>query len=348
MKRILFFTYRPYLNATSRQRIYSFLKYLEKDNIKYKICPPFSNKQYTKLINSKNKIDILSVFLLSIINRLIQIPQVLLYDSIVIQQELLFLGPPIFEYVVRFLNKNIIYDYDDANFALYSHARKKSFFIDYNKNKKIIKISKKVIAGSPNLEKYSSRYNPNTYLIPTCIDLNQYDTPKTNKRLTIGWIGTPGNLKYIHMIKLPLQKLSKKYDFDLKVVSSKKLTLPSINLINKRWSLAEEIKDLHSFGIGVVPIEDNAYSRGKCGYKLIQYMAAGIPSVASPVGVNKEIIIHGKNGFLASDKKDWFIYLDKLIKNKQLRIRMGKEAKKSAKQYDLHRHANKFINILMN
>ena len=150
------------------------------------------------------------------------------------------------------------------------------------------------------------------------------------------------------MIGNVLQALAKKYNFILSIVSSEKFYLDGVNVQNIQWALDTEIQSLQSFDIGIMPLEDNKYNRGKCGLKALQYMAVGLPVVCSPVGINKDIIEDGANGFLAVTKDEWMKKIAELIENPALREKMGNHGRKLVeKKYSYQITYPKFEEIVV-
>jgi glycosyltransferase involved in cell wall biosynthesis len=162
--------------------------------------------------------------------------------------------------------------------------------------------------------------------VPTVIDLERYPSPKKFNAAgavpRIVWIGSPGTVPYLARLAEPLAALARRCDFALRVVGGK-LTLPGINIECVDWTENSEVASIAEGDIGIMPLRDTPWERGKCGYKLIQYMACGLPVVASPVGVNQQIVREGENGFLASNNGEWVACLERLLLDPQLRAQMG-------------------------
>ena len=168
----------------------------------------------------------------------------------------------------------------------------------------------------------------NICIIPTVVDIDKYQVrPSNNDRITIGWIGTPVTDHSLDLIIPALQELSLSYEFDVKLIGSDR-KISGINTINIPWSEENEAINVQAIDIGVMPQKDELMEKGKCGYKLIQYMACGKPVIGSSIGVNKEIIEDGVNGFLADEYKDWISNLEILIRDKQKRLSFGNEGRK--------------------
>ena len=269
------------------------------------------------------------------------------YDIVFIHREVAHVGPPVFEWIIKFvLRKKIIYDFDDAIWHLnYSDKNKIArFFKSPWKVKYICKWANVVITGNEFLSIYAKKYNNNVVVVPTTIDTDYHKTKKKNidNKLTIGWTGTLTTLRHLKLIIPIIRELESKFNFEFLIISNEnpKLDLKSFKYI--KWNKNTEIIDLQRISIGVMPLYNEEWERGKCGFKGLQYMALKIPTIMSPVGVNTEIISNGKNGFLAKSEQEWFEKLELLIKNKELREKFGNEGRKTLlERYSLE--ANKQI-----
>jgi glycosyltransferase involved in cell wall biosynthesis len=172
-------------------------------------------------------------------------------------------------------------------------------------------------------------------VVPTVIDLERYpEPPKTDamtpawlpvadKRPRIVWIGSPSTVDYLQLLREPLQALAARQQFVLRVIGGGAVNLPGVAVEVMLWAEATEVENISTCQVGVMPLLDSLWERGKCGYKLIQYMACGLPVVASGVGVNPEIVRNGENGFLANTSQEWVAALEKLLESPSLRRQMG-------------------------
>lgn len=274
------------------------------------------------------------------------------YDFIAIYREATPIGPPIFEWVyAKIFRKKIIYDFDDAIWMpLISDNNKWLKPVVYSgKVASICRWSYKVSVGNMYLYSYAFKYNKNVVLNPTCVDTEKrYNIlqPHDNEKISIGWTGSFSTLIYLNIIVDVLQELEKKYDFDFIVVADKNPELPLKGFKFLQWNKESEIEDLLQCHIGVMPLSDSAFEQGKCGFKIIQFLALGIPAVASPVGVNKDIIEENKNGFLCADNEQWYLALEKLMCNKNLRQEMGITGRKKIEEkYSVRSNASNFLSL---
>lgn len=186
--------------------------------------------------------------------------------------------------------------------------------------------------------------------LPTVIDAERYTpSPKLggDSRLKIGWIGSPSTLKHLKGILPVLEKLNKKEPFNLVIIGGGESIGFSGTEILVPWSEEEEVKEIQRLDIGIMPLTDTSWERGKCAYKLIQYMACGLPVIVSSVGVNNEVILQGVNGFLPAHENEWISYLYQLMADKELRVQMGKEGVKTVQHhYTVQGNFNTYLNAL--
>jgi len=263
-------------------------------------------------------------------------------DYVFIHREATPLGPPVFEWVLaKVFRKKIIHEYDDAIWI--PGGEKISWIKKWLKAtwkiKYIIKWSYKIAAGNKFLGDYARQYNSLVRFVPTVVDTDQGHFKQRNqnegKRIIVGWTGTHTTLHNLEVIEGVIPELKKEVDFDFLVISNKPPQW-DFDFIYKEWNLETEQDDLLKMHIGIMPAKQGPWFEGKCGFKLIQYHACGIPAIASPVGVNGLITLHDKTGFIAGDKEEWKKYLKKLIADASLRSEMGKAGREHIeKNYSL-------------
>jgi glycosyltransferase involved in cell wall biosynthesis len=187
-------------------------------------------------------------------------------------------------------------------------------------------------------------------VLPTSIDAACYETTFADPKEapTIVWIGSPENLIYLDMIRPALARLSKRYPaLKMRVICSEFPDWNDVNVERVPWSSATEAHSLAGAHIGVMPLTDDAWSRGKCAFKLLQYMAAALPCVASPVGANTEAVMNGINGYHATDVDEWERSLEKLILSPELRASFGAQGRQHVEQrYALHSYRANYLKLL--
>jgi glycosyltransferase involved in cell wall biosynthesis len=330
--------------ASSRYRLYQYVKPLKKYNIELHIYSTYPEWLYIRRKNthSSSGNDFLTLFV-SLFRMLVRIiPRLKNADLVFILRDAApFSLMPLIKFV-RSTKKPIIFDFDDA-----IYLRNKRRISMYISNAHL------VFAGNHFLKKWALRINKNCVVIPSVIDLNRYNQKGSYERkrgnLSIGWIGSPGTSPYLRLLTPVLWDLSRQIPFEFRVIGGNTESISGICTRFLKWNETDEIRELSKLDIGVSPLPDNEYTRGKCGVKLLQYMAMGIPSVASPVGIHKDIIVDGWNGFLASNEKEWLQKLRCLIEKQDLRRIMGKNAKRTVAQgYSLDISVDKIANLIRN
>ncbi len=351
-KKILFIS--PYPHAIGPSQRFRFEQYLDSLS-EYFDCnqKTFWDEKAWLILFQEGKVLLKFFFLIrAFLKRLILLFTISKYDLIFIHREMAHIGPPIFEWIIaKVFRKNIIYDFDDAIWHL--NYSKKNPLVKYFKAPwkvaKICKWSKIVSCGNQYLANYAKQYNPNVRIIPTTIDTNYHKKNKVinfQHKLTIGWTGTLTTLKHINIILKVLKELEKKYDFNFRVIANDKPQLSLQSLEYVEWNKASEIEDLSVIDIGIMPLPDEEWEKGKCGFKGLQYMALEIPTVMSPVGVNSEIIQDGINGFLASSEDEWLDKISQLIESKELRYKLGMAGRKTVlERYSVEANKQKYLDL---
>jgi glycosyltransferase involved in cell wall biosynthesis len=194
-----------------------------------------------------------------------------------------------------------------------------------------------VSAGNPYLaERALEAGATRVEMIPTVVDLSRYGVRALGMaegKARIGWIGTPGTARLLSVIEDPLAAVVRDHGVTLTLVGVRSSPIPTVQIEPRPWSEETEVAEIQRFDLGIMPLPDEPFERGKCGYKLIQYMACGLPVVASPVGVNRDIVRHGINGFLASTQDEWRDALARLAADPGLRARMGAAGRRMVEEH---------------
>jgi glycosyltransferase involved in cell wall biosynthesis len=249
------------------------------------------------------------------------------YDAVYVFREAALLGPPLFEYWATRAGVPVIFDFDDAIFVPVASSANGylSYFRFPWKTSAICRMSAHVMAGNPHLADYSRRFNDQVTVIPTTIDTDKYQVaPPTSANVpVIGWSGSFSTVQHLDTLCGALQRLARTERFKLRVIGTPRYQLDGVEVEARAWRSETELQDLSEIDIGVMPLPDDRWSRGKCGLKALQYMALGIPAVCSPVGVNTDIIRDGENGFLAASEDEWVQKLTQLLHSAELRARLG-------------------------
>lgn len=302
---------------------------------------------YEKGYNLQRAVGIMTGFL----RRFVHLFKAIGADYVFILREASPVGPPVFEWLLaKIFRKKIIYDFDDAIWIPGGEKAswRKRFFKATWKVKHIIRWAYKVSCGNEFLCSYARAYNPNVIILPTVFDTEKsknYEGGNTNGKVVVGWTGSHTTLHNLEEIESLICELKKETDFDFYIISNKPPAW-NFDFIFTEWKESTEIEDLLKIHIGVMPLKQGSWFEGKCGFKLIQYHAFGIPAVASAVGVNPMVTLHNETGFIARSHEEWKTYLVQLISNTQLRLQMGKAAREHIERnYSLNSLLPVFISL---
>jgi len=272
------------------------------------------------------------------------------FDVVCIQRRLL---PPIEFYWIHRRSPKILFDLDDAimyrsSSSPYPHSLSRRL-----KFRWMVKGSDAVTVGNQFLKNEVLKVDreKEVFVIPTSVDMDLYPQKKkisNRPEIILGWIGTKGNLKYLKRLEPVFETISHRFPHvKLKIVSNDFYDPSSLPVIKKPWKLEDENVDLISFDIGLMPLNDDLWSRGKCGLKIVQYLSVGLPVVCTPVGINSDIIQNGENGFWAANDQEWIDRLSILIQNPDLRYQMGlRGIEKVEEEYSLKVTSEKLFHIL--
>lgn len=256
-------------------------------------------------------------------------------DFVFIHREAVPVGPAWFESIVRnILEARVIYDFDDAIWLKNSSSSNKGWtrLKSYRKIKRICGYAEKVIVGNRFLADYARQYNSSVHIIPTVVDADRYHNQLADHKkrpLVIGWTGSHSTLPYLEPLVPVIRELEKKHTFEFQVISDAAPAFDLERMKYVKWNANSEIEQLLQFNVGLMPLSDDDWSRGKCGFKAIQYLSLGIPALISPVGVNSEIVKHNDNGLLCATKEEWREALDSLLSNPSEIERLADKARSS-------------------
>lgn len=341
--KVLFLPTASMNDPPSRYRIYQYLSYLQAQGITTGCMAGVSDYIYARFAPSKGILAKAVFFGLGALSRIMACFIIWRYNVVFIQRLIL---PHVYPFpemlvclVAGLLGKRVIFDFDDAIFANSLH-RKKTLaekFTDNNRVPRVITRCHAVIAGNAYLAAYARSYHSKVIIIPTSVDLARYPlkqifTKGRGEPYVIGWIGMPGALPYLNFLQPVFKEIAQSFDILIRIIGGQNFECPGVKVEHLPWSLDKEVEQILTFDIGVMPLTEHEEARGKCGLKLLQYMAAGVAAVASPVSANNDIIKDGANGYLALSLDEWSYKICSLLRSEHLRREMGRFGRESVEQ----------------
>ena len=351
--KILFVAQYGPLAASSRTRVFDYLPLLHRAGVTCDvrvITPDHLIKRNTRGIFSRLLYYILS-YSRALWTGWICVFTASQYDAILIQKVLLPF--PIPRLLRRYRHK-IFFDFDDAIFTL---ENPNAGWINRLRTRRratgvpaMLQAAHCAIVENAYTAEFAARYCPHVSQITGPIDTARYVPPikTTHEKIVLGWIGSQWTTQYLASIRNPLTALAQQYpNLELRLIGAGDFDVPNLQIARMDWALETEVGHLQTFDIGLMPLPDDPFTRGKGGYKLLQYMACGLPVVASPVEINREIVTHGETGFLAETDAEWIEFLGTLIENKALRHRMGSAGRaRVTAHYALEKSSEQLLALL--
>jgi glycosyltransferase involved in cell wall biosynthesis len=269
------------------------------------------------------------------------------YELVYVYNEAAMVGPALIESYLRAKGVPLVFDFDDAIFLRGKHPGALNRYLRLlkfpGKTKTICRLASHVIAGNRYLADYAADFNTRVTVVPTTIDTERYVPRRAAPGAgppVIGWSGSYSTLQHLDTVRPMLQRLARTERFRLRVIGAPSYRLDGVEVEAIPWNAETEIADLSAIDIGIMPLPENDWTRGKCGLKALQYMALGRPAVCSPVGVNPSIIRDGENGLLAATEAEWVDKLTRLLRSPALRRRLGDAGRETVEaEYSASTHA---------
>ena len=256
------------------------------------------------------------------------------YDVVYLYREAALVGPALLERVASWRNPRLVYDFDDAIWLAYVSPRNKYFshLKVPGKTQAICRLAAAVTVGNETLAEFARRYNPAVTVVPSTISLREYKPkpiPPRDAVPVIGWTGSHSSAPYLRLVEGPLRRLAQHKRFRFLVIGIEDYRLDGVAVECRPWRAEAEVEDLWSLDVGVMPLFDEPWARGKCAMKAIQYLGVGVPAVVSPVGANRDVVAEGVSGFHAAGDDQWVEALERLLDDSDLRRRMGAEGRRN-------------------
>ena len=333
---------------SSRYRTYQYINLFKEKDIVCTISS-FYLKGYVRNLYHKKWLNIM-LFPFCILRRIIITVFSFNYDLVVIEKEAIPYFPPIVEKVLSIFGKKFILDYDDAVYYNYIYSNNKLVRrLFSNKIESIIKISFGVITGSPELTEYVKQFNANVIEIPTSVDIEKYNSPSSyiqkNSPFVIGWIGSISTSRYIDSIQLGLNRfLEEVDDVEIHLIGyNGYLRDERIKVI--KWTSDTEVENLYKMDVGIMPLIDTPFEHGKCGFKLIQYMACGKSTISTPFDANIKIDSGNGNLFALNDD-EWFKCFMEVYNSPQKYKDIGcRNKQRVLEEYSIQSNVEKYVNF---
>lgn len=349
---VLFLIQGPPEVASSRTRAFAYLPALGAAGVPAEVHVWNSKAFVARQMRGRVPI---ALHVANALHRLLVGVQVLLasgrHQSIYVQKVIL---PRWFLRALKRGGRRLVFDYDDALYALApGQERGMRAFVRRRRIRRftncLAAADLVVIENEPN-RRLTEQFCPRTLTITGPIDTERYrPSPRALEgEVVLGWIGSPSTTPYLRVLEPVLRELSTRFPIALHVIGAAPFTMQGVVVRQFPWTLASELQELAKFDIGLMPLSDDPWSRGKGGYKILQYMAMGIPTVASPVGINRDLIRDGETGLLAADEPAWADALGRLIADKGDRTRMGTAARADVVgRFSLDHYVPQFLDALL-
>ena len=348
--RVLALSPMPEEGAGCRFRIAQFIPYLRSVGIEVTLRSLFTAEFFNLVYRRGQYARKAAGFAALAAKHLASLRDLSRFDVVFLYREMLPIGPAIVERLLALRGRPpIIFDFDDAIFlpSVSEANRPISALKQPGKVASIIRHSDRVIAGNDYLASYARRFNDSVTVIPTVVDTARFlpravsPNGRTRPAPVVGWIGSPTTASYLVGLLPVLQQVHAAHPFTLRVSgAAQPIEAGDLPIEQPGWSLTAEVELFNTCDVGVYPLVDDEWARGKCGFKAIEFMACGVPVVASAVGVNREIVEDGVNGFLASTDAEWIDKLGRLLADADLRRRFAAAGRRTIEErYSLRVHA---------
>lgn len=345
--KILAMTRYSRLGASSRMRLYQYVPILQELGIDVEVSPLLRDS-YLRRLYARQPVQWYRIAF-DYLRRAVGLIRARNYDLLWIEKELFPNCPAWFEQALGALGIPYIFDIDDAIFHNYDLSNNPYKKLLARKIDTVMRGSKLAVCGNNYLAQRARSAGASwVETVPTVIDLERYHVPPRpdRKQIVVGWCGSPSTVQYLDIVAPALKALAGEFPLQLRVVGAE-FSCPDIDVDCRKWSEATEAREIQDFDIGIMPLRDSPWERGKCGYKLIQYMACAKAVVATSLGANTKIVDHGLNGYLVSTVEEWVEAIRVLVADPQKRRAEGMEGRSLVeKKYCLQVTAPRIARLL--
>jgi glycosyltransferase involved in cell wall biosynthesis len=347
-----FVPYAPDTTPSQRFRLEQWIPYLRDEGIAVDLVP-FADERLMRVLHQPGHwAEKTTGLARAVLLRMAEVASARRYDVVFIHRALSIVGPGLLERVLPWFGKPIVFDFDDAIWLLDTTEANRHFgWLKFpGKTSAICRLSTHIVVGNGFLAEYAGRFNRRVTVIPTSVDTERFrPVPKTMSGgpIVIGWTGSSTSQSHLEMFAPDFREIFARPDVELRVHSNRRPELGAIPHVWIPWRPESEPADIAPFDIGIMPIPDDRWARGKCALKALLYMAMGIPAVLSEVGTNREVIDHGVNGFLANTKEEWCACLERLIEDRAMRAQLGGAGRRTVEErYSMTHCATQFADVV--
>jgi glycosyltransferase involved in cell wall biosynthesis len=341
--KVCFFLLDGDTNASSRHRVLQYVPMLREAGIEAVISRPVPEPMFQRLVERgggmTDKAAFYSAFLTC---RTLDVLRADRFDAVVIQRDLFPFGPPWLERTLHRRNPHMVYDTDDATYVRPVFTPKTPFqrLRRFDKVIDVMRQARWVSAATRPIADWARQFNSHVCVVPMAVELREYDQACADVReraagpLVVGWAGTGGGLIYLEKLAPVLRDITARHDVVLRVLSGgyRKVNLPGVPVDLRPWRAETALREMASFDIGLVPLDDTPFERAKFPFKLLQYMALRIPAVVSRVGTAAALVRHGDNGLLAGSENEWTDALETLIAGAAKRRQLGDSGRQTVEE----------------
>jgi glycosyltransferase involved in cell wall biosynthesis len=324
------------MTPSQRYRIEQWQPTLVNDGIDVELWPFLQERELELLYSPKRWSEKARMVSRATARRLVAMTRLERFDVVLIHRAACLAGPALVERLVA-CRKPLVFDFDDAIYLLDSTAQNRIFgWLKFpGKTASLCRISHHVVTANDYLANYARRFNRNVAVVPSSIDTERYQlrhTPRLTSRVVLGWTGSATSQAHLEAFAPVLHRIVERHGVTVHIISADRPNVGNLPIVWKRWSADREVEDLAEFDIGIMPLPNDEWVRGKSAFKALQCMGMGLPVVCSAVGASLDLINHGENGFLAATVDEWEESLGRLIVNTSLRERLGRAARRTIEE----------------